>query len=164
MNRKNVETLHLVGMYEDQHLSLRAIGLIVGLSAVGVGKRLKKAGVDTSKGRRIAAVCAFCGADLDLMRCEIKRSRQHYCDKECYFADIENAGGHKPWRQGMRLARAVVSQHFKLLPGHVVHHKDGDNRNNDRVNLAVFINNAEHVSFHRGGDTKPIWDGKDVIL
>ena len=35
-----------------------------------------------------------------------------------------------------------------LLPGEVVHHKDGDKRNNDPSNLQVFSSQAEHARHH----------------
>ncbi len=43
----------------------------------------------------------------------------------------------------------------KLLPGEVVHHKDGNKRNNNPKNLKVFNNQAEHAKWHKeheGGD------------
>lgn len=164
MNRKPIKTQDVVVMYEDQHLSLRAIGAIVGLSGAGVRRRLNKAGVNTAKGRRIPTDCAFCGKDLALRRCEIKRSRKHYCHRDCYFADIENAGGFKPWRHGMRLARAVVSQHYRIPPDAVVHHVDGNNRNNNLDNLSVYASNSDHLSAHRGGKALPIWEGKKADI
>lgn len=36
----------------------------------------------------------------------------------------------------------------KLLPGEVVHHIDGNRKNNKLENLALFPNNAEHIKYH----------------
>ena len=36
----------------------------------------------------------------------------------------------------------------KLLPGEVVHHRDGDKRNNDPANLVVFNSQSEHAKHH----------------
>lgn len=35
-----------------------------------------------------------------------------------------------------------------LEPGEVVHHIDGNKRNNDPINLMVFSSQAEHAAFH----------------
>lgn len=37
----------------------------------------------------------------------------------------------------------------KLLPGEVVHHIDGNKRNNNPNNLMVFSSQAEHAKFHK---------------
>jgi len=43
----------------------------------------------------------------------------------------------------------------KLKKGEVVHHIDGNRRNNSLDNLMVFPNQAEHARFHvKGGDSK----------
>jgi hypothetical protein len=46
----------------------------------------------------------------------------------------------------------------ELLPGEVVHHIDGDKRNNTSKNLMVFRSQAEHAAWHKehgkGGDAK----------
>ena len=41
-----------------------------------------------------------------------------------------------------------------LLPGEVVHHKDGDKHNNAPENLQLFASNAEHMSFELTGVPK----------
>lgn len=41
----------------------------------------------------------------------------------------------------------------KLLKGEVVHHIDGDKRNNDPLNLMVFKFQAEHLNWHRNEDS-----------
>lgn len=35
-----------------------------------------------------------------------------------------------------------------LLPGEIVHHRDGNKRNNDPRNIRVFASQSEHASFH----------------
>jgi hypothetical protein len=157
--RKQVATQDVVAMYTVQHLSLRQIGQIVGMSAVGVQKRLNTAGVDTSKARRISRLCAFCGVELALMRCQVKRSNKSYCSTDCYVESMRN-DNYIPWRHGGRLARVLVSQHFRLPAGAVVHHKDGNQRNNNLDNLAVYASQADHTAMHRGKLNVPVlWDG-----
>lgn len=40
----------------------------------------------------------------------------------------------------------------ELLPGEVVHHIDGDKRNNKTTNLMVFPSQAEHAAWHKEHD------------
>ena len=67
------------------------------------------------------------------------------CETQSYYAN----------RHGQTIARSIVSQVFHLLDGYVVHHIDSDNTNNRLDNLAVFASQAEHISFHRGGEGRP---------
>ena len=50
---KQVNTESLVDMYRIQHLTVRAIGQVVGMSGVAVWKRLQSAGVAASEGEQI---------------------------------------------------------------------------------------------------------------
>jgi hypothetical protein len=52
-----------------------------------------------------------------------------------------------------------VKRLYQLQEQHVVHHVDGDDLHNELSNLWVFASQAEHMSFHRGGDAEPIWKG-----
>lgn len=52
---------------------------------------------------------------------------------------------------GRHTHRVVAEQMLgrPLLPGEVVHHIDGDKRNNDPSNLMVFVSQAEHARWHK---------------
>jgi len=58
---------------------------------------------------------------------------------------------------GIRLARAVVAQHYPLTREQVVHHVDGNQRNNDLVNLEVYASQADHMAVHHGQAVEPVW-------
>ncbi len=158
----------VVAMATIQHLSPAQISNLVGISRQRVWKILKKSGVNTSKGPGgitwVKCICPFCGKEFEIRRERWRNSEQHFCSKECYYASRENPGYH-PWRQGQRLAKAIVSQYFHLEPENIVHHKDGNNRNNDRSNLLVFANHSDHMKFHHGKNhVEPIWDGGANII
>jgi hypothetical protein len=153
-----IETAELIVMWEERRLSLAQIGREIGMSRQGVAKRLNKAGISTAKGKRWSVSCALCGVEFELARNRIRRGPKHFCTREHALAWLRNPD-YKPWRQGTRIARERVSKYFWLEPGYVVHHKDGNNRNNVLSNLAVFASQSDHLKHHHGGDVKPLWDG-----
>ena len=122
---------------------------------------LKAAGVDTTKkGAMIKVICAYCGGEFKRIRCQVRKSKNNFCSNECYYAWLsDRSSNHEPWRHGMRIGRAVASKYLYLEPEYVVHHEDGNNRNNDVSNLKVFKNSKDHLLYHRGFNTKPIWEG-----
>ena len=149
-------------MFTQDHLTLREIATRVGISHAAVWKRLKVAGIQRESGTWVKVACSFCGAQIRKHRANWRKSEKHYCRPACYYADLESHG-YKPWRQGQRLARAIVSQYFIIPEAAVVHHKDGDNRNNDKANLLVLASQGDHIKAHR--TSKPIamlWDGASV--
>jgi hypothetical protein len=152
---------HIIALYTKQHLTLRQIGVQVGMSAQGVQKRLQRNGITSDQGEWVETVCDFCGSPLRVTRSRWRSTTKNHCNPACYYASLENPGYH-PCRQGQRLARALVAQHFPLLPDHVVHHWDGNTRNNDRSNLAVFASQSDHMAHHRGRSVAPIWDGRSL--
>ena len=155
----------VVVLYTVQHLSCAQIAPVAGISKQEVWKILKKQGVNTSKGEggatRVKYECDFCGKSSEITRARWRNSTKHFCNESCYFASIEDPGYH-PWRQGQRLARAIVSQYFTLQEGNVIHHKDGDSRNNDRSNLAVYRSQSDHMNHHRDSKAEAIWDGSNI--
>lgn len=130
-----------------------------------------------SRVNRAASIvpCAQCGVSVSVVA-ERRKRKHHFCSSDCYHAwyPVPTA---MSWRHGQRLARAAVTAAgHVLLPGplvphrytlgemvqsqgHVVHHVDGDHRNNELMNLWVFASNGDHQSWHRGGVGRPIWRG-----
>lgn len=157
--RTDIDTDYLVKLYTVDHLTLREIGLRVKMSAAGVKKRLAAAGITSEQGEHCKVVCGFCGKEFDRTRKRAKAVGNKYCTTTCYGAAITSPQSYL-WRHGQRLARLIVAQHFTLQPEHVVHHIDGDNRNNDRSNLAVYASQADHTRNHRGGQVLPVWSGR----
>ena len=106
----------------------------------------------------VSSICDYCNEPIKHTRAVYRKNKTHYCNDECYYASLENPSL-VMWRQGSRLARALVSQRFDLQREHIVHHEDTDQRHNDMVNLRVFKDQADHMRYHRGGNAIPIWDG-----
>ena len=98
------------------------------------------------------------------MRITRKRWRTRtrlFCSATHYWASREKPG-YVESRRGGQLARAVVIQHFQVLESeHVVHHVDGDQRNNDLRNLEVYATHGEHMRHHHGRKVEPLWRGAD---
>jgi hypothetical protein len=92
----------------------------------------------------------------------LKKSKLVFCCSEHYYAyrPMLNPNYHVS-RQGCRLARAEVAKHFQLEPEHIVHHVNGDQRDNRKENLVVFESQAAHMRHHHGRFTvQPLWEGK----
>ena len=158
--QKRVKTPNIVVMYTIQHLTMEEIGKLIGMSRMGVMRRLRKSGITSGQGEWVNGVCDYCGQEYQLLRKRWRTSKKHYCKNECYYASQENPG-YKPWRHGLRLARAIISQYHLLLPNQVVHHKDSNCRNNNIDNLAVYASNSDHIkaTHHKNHKVKPVWDG-----
>ena len=107
------------------------------VSRQSIWKLLKKHKVDTSKARRIEVKCQWCERLFMKRPSEARRHNHHYCSFNCYLSYI-----------------------FDLLPDNIVHHEDKDTLNNILRNLKVFENHSEHMRYHRGGEAKPLWEGR----
>lgn len=131
-----------------------------GVTRQAIYKILRSMGVDTSK-RKVQVECTYCGGSFYRVKSQLRGRRFVFCCMGCYYAWVNaQRGKYRPDRRGQRLARGAVDAVFPLMPGYVVHHIDGDNKNNDLRNLMVFASNADHVSYHRRGGGRPLWDGR----
>jgi hypothetical protein len=135
------------------------IAAIFGLSRQRVWQIVTELGLHFTE-RKWERKCLVCGKSYIRFRTAILKNQRSFCSQECYHS-VRQARKYIQWRHGCRLARKVVSKYFKLNPGNVVHHHDGDNRNNRLSNLAVFATNSDHIAHHHGiSEVKPLWDGR----
>jgi hypothetical protein len=165
MRQNKVETQQLVVWVNQLRYPMQQVEQLSGMTRQAIWKRLRRAGKLVKRhasggapGVWITVNCHFCQREI---RKRVKRAAhvmRHFCNEDCYYAQLATSGYH-PWRQGQRLARALVAQRFALERGHVVHHKDGDNRNNNLDNLIVFASQDDHMAQHRGRKVMPLWDG-----
>lgn len=130
----------------------------------GIYKVLKRAGVDIPESAFVPVSCTACGAVIQHRRHRVRKSKHLFCNEECYHSWLRAGAGRDvgPYvcrQHGMRVARHVVGQVFALQPGHIVHHKDRNTRNNDIFNLLVFACQGDHVRHHRGFEVPILFDG-----
>ena len=163
--RMNTRTLlrpttdELLHLYTELHLTCQEIGDRYKVSRSSVSKWLKRAGIDTQEGERADVTCTYCGARFSVHRKRLRTAQRLYCTQEHYIAAMRN-GSYYQHRQGQRIARDLVARYYPALTrSNVVHHKDGNNDNNDLSNLALFADQAEHMRFHRSGKGSFLWDG-----
>lgn len=129
-----------------------------GVTRQAICALLKRNGVDRIE-RKVPVTCGYCGKRMLRFRSRAN-GRSAYCGRRCYSKQL-GTSGYQEHRHSSRLARARVSEVFLLLPGQVVHHRDGNQRNNKLSNLMVFASQADHMRWHRGGGIKsgvvPVW-------
>lgn len=131
------------------------------VSRQGLWKAMKKAGVEKNRGSSMT-VCDTCGKEFEKFNCQLKLRIKNYCSPECYYKSIENPD-YMPNRHGQRIAKKVVLEcGYYIGENEVIHHIDGNNKNNDPKNLLVFKNQSDHMKHHRNGndDVVPIWPEK----
>jgi hypothetical protein len=163
--RKEIES-RIVTMYVGEHKSAGMIADIVGkVTRQGIWKILRRNGVDTRKrhGTRVKVNCDFCNKDFELRRCEWRNRKKHkFCSHKCYCDYFRTTSSYY-WRHGCRIGRLelapVLKEIYGIVPEFVIHHKDGDDRNNNRGNLMAFPNQSDHLKFHRGGIACTLLDG-----
>jgi len=157
--RKKIHDAEAVRLFTQEHLTMRQVGDRFGASGASVWKVLHRAGIRRQDGERATVTCDHCHRSFVCVRSRWRRG-QRFCSSTCYFAFLKNPAFIQ-WRQGLRIARKVVAQHFDLLPEHTVHHADSNQCNNKIHNLWVFASKRDHHRFERGVDVQPIWKGSE---
>ena len=156
--------VNIIEAYEIGLVPVIDLALQYHVSRAAIYKVLKKHGVDTSK-RKIPVSCTACSKTIHRPRYQIRKARHLFCDMQCYYAYLEakQPGRYTANRHGQRIGREVVARYFDLRPEHVTHHIDRNDFNNDISNLIVFVNQGDHIRYHRLGDEiASIFDGRTV--
>jgi hypothetical protein len=165
------QKVDIVNRYKDNLERMQDLAKEYGITRQGVFKVIKRFGVETSKATtdnpisatNMEVSCSTCGIIFLRHRYRIRSRLHNFCSDACYHAFLEAGNGNPylPNGYGGRLAREKVSAYFQLQSGHIVHHEDRNQLNNDLSNLRVFACAGDHVRYHRGFDVEPIWDGRN---
>ena len=153
------DKVNIVTAYSTGLVPMIELAKQYGITRQGIYKVIVAAGVERTEVYDTS--CVTCGKVFKRHRAQLRKNLHNFCGPDCYHAWLA-AGNGSPFIQNKhscRLAREIVWKHFNLRPEHIVHHKDRNQYNNDLANLAVFACNGDHVSHHRGGGVRPIWDG-----
>ena len=123
--------------------------------------------------------CTRCGQPVHRYPSQRKRCERAFCSRQCHMATLNeelnpsrmtdetreklrrarlNRGDGKtyPKLYGMPEHRVVAERILgrPLKAGEVVHHIDGNKRNNDSKNILVFPSQAEHIRWHIENDPR----------
>jgi len=116
------------------------------------GRSCKAAAGNVARGGdgQVDVDCAKCGRTFKKYRSEIRKNLtgRHYCTRECYGLDH---GSVTYKRVGDEHEHRIVAAQMigrPLRNGEVVHHIDGNRRNNAPENLQVLPSQAEHARLH----------------
>lgn len=129
----------------------------------------------------IITACDECGEKVKMPPSQFNRAKNHFCSRQCHMKFMNRKlnpnrmtpevrekihrshsgkGRCKGYSKtyGKHTHRVVAEQILgrPLSLGEVVHHIDGNKRNNSPSNLQVLKNQAEHARLHfcKGGDEK----------
>lgn len=138
-----------------------------GVSRQAIYKILRLNGVDTTKSGTNAwhtVSCHHCGAPVLVRRARLRNKNNLFCGNDCWLQYLNSISSGKLDRYGMMVGRETVRTLWPgLQPGMVVHHIDGDDKNNNVSNLLVYATQGDHLRAHRGYPADPVWVGAEHI-
>lgn len=132
---------------------------------------------DENKADKHKVKCDYCGSDTEKTMSRINKNKNHFCNKKCfskYMAQHPNRKADGVWQEngyqvtydgngkGIKTHRKIMEEFLKrkLLKSEIVHHIDGNRKNNDIDNLKV-MSIGEHSKLHRNEEVK---NGKKLFV
>jgi len=166
---KSEDIRTIIELYLVKHLSCAKIAKKFGVTRQQIWNILKSENINTSK-QNVSYVkmrCSWCNKTFKRRRCIFLKSNQHFCSLKCYHEYLKSSP-YIGWRQGQRIAREVIRSLWPeidiLYPNWVVHHIDGNCKNNHISNLMAFACQRDHLRWHRSNKKpKPIFDGSKIL-
>lgn len=164
----NPDQIHtIIHEYTINYVSMIELAKRYSVSRMAIWKILHKNNVNTTKqAANITTSCDWCNKIIVKPRYQVRKNLHSFCSHKHFSLWLNRDSKTNPlisYRHGSKIARKLVSEHFPLLPWHVVHHIDKNNFNNALENLLVFESQSDHVKFHRQQYIEPIWIGKKYL-
>jgi HNH endonuclease len=141
-----------------KHVRIGDIASRYGMTRQAVFKILRKLGIDTSCRQGLVRPCGACGEPVWCRRAKT-RQQNVFCDSTCYHLWHKLNYTGIVSRYNGRRAREIVSCLTTIPTGAVVHHANGDPRDNRTCNLMLLASSRDHVRIHKGFKVKPVWIG-----
>ncbi len=116
-------------------------------------------GTKTHAKKNIIKKCLYCGVQFNT-----NRKKARFCSRKCFwlynakpfiikkgYKKILMPNHHRSDGKGYVFEHIVIAESKigrRLKEKEVVHHIDGNKKNNDPSNIQIFKNNSEHMKFH----------------
>jgi predicted Zn-ribbon and HTH transcriptional regulator len=145
MTTRNETIIHL---YQED-VDIKDICEEFKLSRVSIYNILKKVDILPNRKSLTLLTCKKCGTSFIRKTSLTKTENGGYCSVKCFAsARTINPEAPRKSRAGDIARKVLQSVGIVLLPGQVIHHKDGDRNNCDKDNLQIFNSHSEHMKYH----------------
>jgi len=143
-------TSKMLDMWEDMGKSEEGIGKLLGITRQGLWKI-----------RKVMECPVRFRSDRGIERKSIEEKRANWNEYMRNWRKRNSHPGHAVVRVGGKLVKrsrhnAAIVLGRVLRDVEVVHHIDGDVRNDSYDNLVVFANQGDHLAHHRGESIKSV--------
>jgi len=114
---------------------------------------------------KVKCICKTCKKEFEIWPCSFKKGEGKYCSKTCYGISLQEDGNRAwidgrskkrnpykvKWKDGRKQKehRIIMEESLgrKLSKDEIVHHIDGDKRNNKKSNLRI-LTRSEHAKLY----------------